>query len=66
MDTISGFEDRMAELGTSLSPDARNLVKTVLQQELQNRFSDRSQLPASFATKALKVAKGNSIRGGDQ
>jgi hypothetical protein len=61
MDEVkSDFEIRMEELGTALSSEAKELISLVLTLETNKRFADRTQLPANFASKALKIVKGDS------
>lgn len=57
---MSEFEDRMKKLAEGLSPKAKSLVKQVLMAEHKRRFSNREDLPETFATAALKVAKEES------
>ncbi len=64
MDEVkSDFEKKMGELGTALSPEAKELISRVLSLETSKRFSDRSQLPADFAGTSLKIVKGDSAPG---
>ena len=55
---MSEFEDRMKKLAEGLSPEAKTVVKQVLTAEHKRRFSNRTELPETFATAALKAAKG--------
>lgn len=57
MDTMSDFQKRMKKLASNLSPESREIVSQVLSAEHQKRFSDRTNLPDEFATKALQIAK---------
>lgn len=50
------FEERIATLSSEMPKNARDMARHVLDLELRNRFTDRSQLPANFADKALKAA----------
>lgn len=54
---MNEFEEEIQRLVEELPDEARELTKHVLDQELRSRFGDRSQLPATFATTALKAAK---------
>ena len=54
---MSDFQDRMKKLATTLSPEAKEIVKKVLNDEHRNRFSDRRELPEDYATAALQAAK---------
>lgn len=56
------FEQKMADLGAGLTPDARSLTRQVLELELRARFSDRTQLPEEIATRALKTIKTRAQR----
>lgn len=58
------FEEKMAQLGSSLTADGRELARQVLDLELRNRFGDHSQLPEQVATLALKAVKARTSTGG--
>lgn len=60
---MNEFQEEMRELAAGLSEDGRELTRHVLGLELKNRFGERSQLPASFAEKALKTVKAASPEG---
>ena len=60
---MSEFEDRMKKLGEGLSPEAKAVVKQVLTAEHKRRFGSREELPETFATAALKAAKGTKESG---
>jgi hypothetical protein len=63
MGAVIEFEAKMAQLGSSLTTDGRELARQVLDLELRNRFGDRSQLPEQVATLALKAVKARSSTG---
>lgn len=67
VDVVIEFEEKMAQLGASLSPEGKALTRQVLDLELRNRFnlSVRSQLPEEFAARALKAIKARPL-GGEQ
>ena len=54
---MNEFEQKMSALSTNLSSDAKSLTRHVLDLELRNRFTDRTQLSEEFASKALKIVK---------
>jgi hypothetical protein len=54
---MSAFQERMKKIASDLSPEAKEIVKKVLQAEHQKRFGDRSNLPDEYATAALQAAK---------
>lgn len=51
---MTDFEKRMKELAESLSPEAKFLVKHILEREHRLRFGDRAELPESYALEALR------------
>lgn len=57
------FEEKMAQLGASLSADGKTLTRQVLDLELRSRFnlSVRSQLPEELASRALKAVKARPV-----
>lgn len=59
---LSAFEDRMKEIAASMSPEAKSVVRQVLQSEHKFRFTNRDELPETFATWALREAKGEEER----
>ena len=61
---MSEFEERMKKFAEDLSPAAKQLVKQVLVLEHKRRFSNRSELPETFANSALKLAK--ELKGSDE
>ncbi|WP_458682837.1 hypothetical protein [Prescottella equi] len=54
---MSAFEDRMKNLATVMSPEAKSVVTKVLASEHNFRFGNRDELPELYATLALKAAK---------
>ena len=60
---MSAFEDRMKKIAETMSPEAKFVVRQVLISEHKFRFARREELPETFATWALRTAKGD---GGDQ
>ncbi len=53
----SEFAKELRALSQGLSDEAKILVKFVSKAEDSHQFTDRSQLPGSFSTKALGLAK---------
>lgn len=56
-DDSSEFEQEMKRYSKTLADDVRQIVLQVLTSEHKFRFSDRSDLPKEFATRALDLAK---------
>ena len=54
---MTEFHERMKKIASSLSPEAKKVVKKVLTAEHRMRFQDRSELAEMFALEALKAAK---------
>lgn len=55
---MSAFEERMSQIASELSPEAKELAALVIDAEHKRRFSeDRSVLPDEFAHRALQLAK---------
>ena len=60
---MTTFHERMKTIASSLSPEAKEVVKKILAAEHKMRFHDRSELPEAFALEALKAAKSVETNG---
>jgi len=60
---MSKFQENMIKSANKLSPEAKEIVKQVLNAEHKRRFSEnRSDLAENFATAALQSAKHRESR----